>query len=81
MYRLFALLKPEMSIGLPEKNPTPPSPPLSDTTIWLLIVAFIVIVICGIIATLILVKSTKKRKEKELRQRIEDKERETWRDY
>ena len=81
MYYLFARSEPVFSIQPIDPNPKPPSTPLSDTTIWILIAAFIVIVICGIIATLILAKSIKRRKEKEMRQRIEDKQRETWRDY
>jgi len=77
----FARLEPVFSIQPIDPNPKPPSTPLSDTTIWILIAAFIVIVICGIIATSILLKSIKRRKEKEMRQRMEDKKRETWRDY
>ena len=81
MYCMLAIRGDDLVIGLPPENPPPPSTPLSDTTIWILIAAFIVIVICGIIATFILAKSIKRRKEKEIRQRLEDKQKETWRDY
>ena len=81
MYYWFARLEPVFSIQPIEPNPKPPSTPLSDTTIWILIAAFIVIVICGIIATSILHKSIKRRKEKEVRQRLEDKQKENWRNY
>lgn len=80
MNRLFSILNP-IEIGLPSDKPHTTGAPLSDETIWLMIAVLAVMAICGIISALILAKSVKKQKDKELRQIREDKEKETWRDY
>lgn len=76
MFILFSALNPI--------DPKPVDPNIVNVpaeAIWIVFAAVAILAVCGIIASVVITKSIKRRKEKEMRQRIEDKKRETWRDY
>ena len=76
MYRLFFVLNPI--------DPKPIDPNIADVppeAIWLVLSAVAILTACGIVASVVIVKSIKRRKEKEVRQRLEDKQKENRRDY
>ena len=76
MFSLFSALNPI--------DPKPVDPNIVNVpaeAIWIVFAAVVILTICAIIASVFTAKSIKRRKEKEVRQRLEDKQKETWRNY